>query len=476
MANRTRMKWILLIVSSIPLGTKAQNESKNFDSGKINAENKIDNTHTKSLSNVLLLTDGTIINDPLVTGDANSDFKKLTDLEGQGIGFLSLKSKNGKLYSYGEARLNREIIMTKHREYGLKLWKRYPNDARRYDWFKSTIFSGGRILYHYWQNINAGNAAFHSRPSVSGSYNSLINWNSLYNWENLYPEMRRNYFSHLLGKAKSERDTLDIKKYRFVFDLLELESFLMMSLNASYRNVDRNNKINIGKLEQLIIQAGFIMGMSDSAKMGGTYVFSYKNDFKRTMDNDFLSCYNTFGLTDKDLNHLINKLIASTNKGLKEWGIQRRTLLKLKDTPFALKAPSLDGRLIDIENMRGKVILVDFWSVWCSSCIERMPAIKNLYKKYKDDGFEVISACFNDEDKLEEVKRIEEKISGGWPTLLIGGSNKESLGYSLLRKYGFFGVPQLLLLDKTGKLVMLNDILRDGDFEPLLVNLLKSNQ
>ncbi|MNY08545.1 hypothetical protein D3C86_1414070 [compost metagenome] len=62
--------------------------------------------------------------------------------------------------------------------------------------------------------------------------------------------------------------------------------------------------------------------------------------------------------------------------------------------------------------------------------------------------------------------------------MLLGGNGKSgysapnSLAKSIWKKYGFSGVPQLLLLDKNGKLVMYNDLLTNGDFEPLVKELL----
>src|SRR5690606_25271439 len=124
-------------------------------------------------------------------------------------------------------------------------------------------------------------------------------------------------------------------------------------------------------------------------------------------------------------------------------------------------------------------VLVDFWSTGCSSCIERMPAIKLVYDKYKSKGFEVVSGCLNSEDEEEVVRKIKKRIESEWPILMLGGKDKRewatSMGNKIMRKYGFFGVPQLLLLNKQGKLVLLNDVLRDGNFEPIVKELLAEN-
>lgn len=272
---------------------------------------------------------------------------------------------------------------------------------------------------------------------------------------------------------RNKKDRLYNPRDKNGFDVGELESFLKRSLNTNYLKKGGRDKIDLEKLEWLIVQAADTNAIDDRKDKSSSAFLNEPT--KRALDNDFLARYRVYGFTDDDLHHLINKFIRlKDNPGLREWAIQRRTLLKLETTPLDLAGTSIDGREIDLKRMKGKVVLVDFWSTWCSSCIARMPAIAAMYHRYKSAGFEVVSVSLNGFDKLVEVKEIEEQIGAGWPTLLIEESKKESLGDKIMQKYGFYGVPQLLLLDKAGKLVMLNDVLRDGNFEPLLLTLLKS--
>ena len=53
-------------------------------------------------------------------------------------------------------------------------------------------------------------------------------------------------------------------------------------------------------------------------------------------------------------------------------------------------ATDLDGNPISLQDYRGKVVLLDFWAVWCAPCIAEMPNVKNVYDTYKDEGFDVI--------------------------------------------------------------------------------------
>lgn len=54
---------------------------------------------------------------------------------------------------------------------------------------------------------------------------------------------------------------------------------------------------------------------------------------------------------------------------------------------------TLDGRPIELDSLRGKVVLVNFWATTCPGCIKEMPGMIETYKQYKDKGFEIIAVA-----------------------------------------------------------------------------------
>jgi thiol-disulfide isomerase/thioredoxin len=127
-------------------------------------------------------------------------------------------------------------------------------------------------------------------------------------------------------------------------------------------------------------------------------------------------------------------------------GASRR--LKLVGQPLALKGTTVDGKPFDIESLRGKVVLVDFWATWCGPCLAEHPNIEKQYKKYKDKGFEVVGVSIDqDREALEDF--VAEKHTP-WITL----HDKENEGqHPAVVDYGIFGIPSMMLVDKEGKVV-----------------------
>jgi thiol-disulfide isomerase/thioredoxin len=68
----------------------------------------------------------------------------------------------------------------------------------------------------------------------------------------------------------------------------------------------------------------------------------------------------------------------------------------------------LDGRVLDLEQLRGKVVLVNFWATWCPYCRHEMPAMEAFHRDYRDKGFEIIALSQDDDPgKVDEFLRKE---------------------------------------------------------------------
>jgi peroxiredoxin len=75
---------------------------------------------------------------------------------------------------------------------------------------------------------------------------------------------------------------------------------------------------------------------------------------------------------------------------------------------------SAEGEHLTLEDLRGKVVLLDFWGTWCPPCVESVPELRNLHKRYANDGTFVLIGISSDSNE-EEWKEFTEKNKMIWP-------------------------------------------------------------
>ena len=110
-------------------------------------------------------------------------------------------------------------------------------------------------------------------------------------------------------------------------------------------------------------------------------------------------------------------------------------------------ATDLEGNPISLEQYRGKVVLLDFWAVWCGPCIAEMPNVKKVYDTYKDKGFDIIGISLDtDEERLRNYLK-ENEIP--WRQVFSG----EGWNSPVSQQYGIRAIPAPWLIDKEGKLI-----------------------
>jgi len=103
----------------------------------------------------------------------------------------------------------------------------------------------------------------------------------------------------------------------------------------------------------------------------------------------------------------------------------------------------LQGKSWTLKELRGKVVLVNFWATWCPPCRKEMPDLDALYKKFKDQGLVILA--ISDEEATKVTPFIaERKIS--YPILLDPGRKVNEL-------FELHGIPKSFVYDRDGKLV-----------------------
>jgi thiol-disulfide isomerase/thioredoxin len=110
------------------------------------------------------------------------------------------------------------------------------------------------------------------------------------------------------------------------------------------------------------------------------------------------------------------------------------------ETP-ALAQPDLAGRTVDLKDLRGRVVLVNFWATWCDPCREEMPSFERLRAKLEGKPFEVITVNYG-----EAVAKINEFMRRQNLSLtVLLDPDKEAAG-----AWNAGGLPMTFLVDAQG--------------------------
>ncbi|QPJ63867.1 MAG: TlpA family protein disulfide reductase [Candidatus Nitronauta litoralis] len=116
---------------------------------------------------------------------------------------------------------------------------------------------------------------------------------------------------------------------------------------------------------------------------------------------------------------------------------------RIKVAPeFSLK--DLTGKTVDLKDLRGKPVLLNFWATWCQACKEELPSMQRLHETMKNEGVQVIAISIDRADP-EEVQKYVDQYKLTFPVLL--DPNQETR-----RRYFIMGLPTSYLIDANGKL------------------------
>jgi len=148
---------------------------------------------------------------------------------------------------------------------------------------------------------------------------------------------------------------------------------------------------------------------------------------------------------------LLKQLAAGSSPELAAYAqselAQVKKIAELKTKPFELTYTAVDGTKVDIAQMRGKVVLIDFWATWCGPCVAEMPDVLAVYQKYHSQGFEIIGVSL-DQDKAAMLAFTKQN-GMTWPQFFDGGGFDNAISKS----FDIDSIPTMWLVDKKGMLV-----------------------
>ncbi len=112
----------------------------------------------------------------------------------------------------------------------------------------------------------------------------------------------------------------------------------------------------------------------------------------------------------------------------------------------SFRLTSLDGTPVDSMQLRGKVLLVNFWATWCGPCKEEMPALERLKSIFANKEFELLAVTTD--QQREGIRKYVATLGLHFPVLI--DERKE-----VSAAFGVRGLPTTVLIDKQGRMAAL---------------------
>jgi thiol-disulfide isomerase/thioredoxin/tetratricopeptide (TPR) repeat protein len=219
----------------------------------------------------------------------------------------------------------------------------------------------------------------------------------------------------------------------------EAEKVLAKASEMKDTTDGQNINLKYGNFFTDKLWADFYAAKKDWAKAEDLYLKSTgeDEDFIRTTFEKFYELKN--GKKDGFDEYFVG-IEAKLKVKAKEKALASRIKEPKEMIPFTLK--TIDDKTVSSADLKGKVIVINVWGVWCGPCVAEMPELQKVYEKYKDDK-DVALLTIDHGDELPKVKKFMEEKKYTLPVLMADGYVDKLPNFS--------GFPTTLFIDKAGK-------------------------
>ncbi len=266
--------------------------------------------------------------------------------------------------------------------------------------------------------------------------------------KNADPTRKPSYWNTKVWKGNLEyQHGLLLDTYAQALAKLGRNSEALAVFQEAY-DITKGNNANIN---ERVIESYVANGKFDKA------IEIAETSIKKGKSNDKLlahykAAYTKARGTEEGFDETLKAVSDLAKKELKEKLLKDRVNKPALD--FTLQ--SLDGKAIALADLKGKVVVLDFWATWCGPCVASFPTLQKVYDKYKDHPNVAILAinswenAKNEEERVQTVREFIEKNKYTFPVLL---DEKDKI----IGRYGVEGIPTKFVIDKRG-MIQFKDI------------------
>jgi cytochrome c biogenesis protein CcmG, thiol:disulfide interchange protein DsbE len=136
------------------------------------------------------------------------------------------------------------------------------------------------------------------------------------------------------------------------------------------------------------------------------------------------------------------------------------------DVPLEMK--TLEGRSVSLRDLRGEVVILNFWATWCKPCITEMPVLAKLAQRFGSRGLRVIAASVDETASREELAQFAEKLPRAME-VWVGATMAD------IERMRVQGLPTTVIIDRAGSLIRVHHgAIPEGFLDDSLEELLES--
>ncbi|MCR4391538.1 MAG: redoxin domain-containing protein [Candidatus Acetothermia bacterium] len=103
-----------------------------------------------------------------------------------------------------------------------------------------------------------------------------------------------------------------------------------------------------------------------------------------------------------------------------------------------------DGKSLALSEFKGKVVLLDFWATWCGPCMQELPHLKEVYERFRDQGFEIVGVSLDTSER--DLRAVLSSQGIRWPLSFEG----KSWDNPVAELYRVYQIPTSFLIDRRG--------------------------